>query len=859
MTHRCATRAECLERRRLLSSAAPFSVAAAPPAPDLTDGVLTVNGTTGQDSVRVDIVDDQTVRVAIDAVTYDFPAADVSEVNVQTLSTGRAPLDEVTVGPALLRPVHVGTDRLFVENGDADDAFLIDDFSVTGAGRTVSFGTGYVSISGGGGDDRFTLKQRYEVGRVGTVLRGGTGNDTFVVQEAGQNAVVEGDDGDDALDMNAAAPYAVLDFHGGAGQDRVSCDGTPFSDSVGFSNGVAVLPQGRGVRPLDVELLSVDLGDGDDLAFFTDAPNHFSRIEVVGGAGTDALTVNGSAVSFVDDAVSITPGLVRGLGADVAHGGFETLKVDSGAGHDTFDYDVPDASQPLTTLAARNDFGGPRDLINIRRGAFSRPVRVFSGQVDNATLVIFSGAAADVVAENLPEIVFNGTEGDDAIDLQAVVGAVVGAGSRVTYGFGHPSVTINGLGGADQIIAGYSWGGVTGISIDAGGGDDAVRFGRGDFGFAIPISLAGGGGNDSVLFDDATAFTEGITFALSGHGRNVFGGGAAGLPIGIDSFEDVTFDDGPKGAKVVVTPDEAASFHVHGNDPGPASATDPLDRIEIDDRGASGEVFTPGAAGAGTFTFSNRRPVDFTGMESTGRGIPPAVLTGRSLFYNNSALDGHDPAATPADSLAVIVGRKALFPWETPAPENVSSYARGINGLFIDFTGAPPAPLTAADFEFRVGTGGDTSAWAVAPAPSSIIAIPSPLGANGTRYAIVWPDGAIRDTWLQVTVKADGNTGLATPDVFFFGNLVGYIGGSAPFVVTPQYVVDTRRWLQRPASQYNPFYDFDRSGRVDVLDLAAVRRSIGHTLSAPTTPPSPAAALAARTSPARPRRNYVLL
>jgi hypothetical protein len=859
MRHRCATRAECLERRRLLSSAAPYSVAAAPPAPDLTDGVLTVNGTTGRDAVRLDIVNDQTVRVAIDGVTYDFPAADVSEVNVQTFSTGRAPLDEVTVGPALLRPVHVGTDRLLVENGDADDAFLIDDFSVTGAGRTVTFGTGYVSISGGEGNDSFTLKQRYEVGRVGTVIHGGAGDDTFVIQEAGQNAVVEGDDGDDALDMNAAVPYAVLDFHGGAGLDRVSCDGTPFSDSVGFTNGVAGLPQGRGVRPLDVELLSVDLGDGDDLATFTDAPNHFSRIEVAGGAGQDALTVNGSPVNFVDDSVSITPGLVHGLGADVAHGGFETLKVDSGAGHDTIDYDVPDASQPLTTLSARNDFGGPRDLINIRRGAFSRPVRIFSGQVENATVVIYPGAAADVVAENVPEIVFNGTEGDDAIELQTVGGMVVGTGSRVTYGFGHPSVTINGLGGADQIIAGYGLGDLTGISIDGGGGDDAVHFGRGDFGFAIPISLAGGGGNDSLLFDDATAFTEGVTFALSGHGLNAFGNGAAGLPIGVDSFEDVTFDDGPKGANVVVTPDESVAFHVHGNDPGPAATPGPLDRIEIDDRGASGEVFTPGAAGAGTFSFANRRPVDFTGMESTGKGIPPAVLTGRSLFYNNSALDGHDPAATLANSPAVIPNRKPLFPWETPVAENVSSYARGINGLFLDFTGTPPAALTAADFEFRVGTGGDTSAWAAAPAPSSVVGVPSPLGANGTRYAVTWPDGAIRDTWLRVTVKAGQNSGLATPDVFLFGNLVGFIGGAAPFVVSPQYVLDTRRWLQRPASQYNPFYDFDRSGRVDVLDLAAVRRSIGRPLFPPTTPPAPAAPLTARAAPARPRKNYLLL
>jgi len=43
---------------------------------------------------------------------------------------------------------------------------------------------------------------------------------------------------------------------------------------------------------------------------------------------------------------------------------------------------------------------------------------------------------------------------------------------------------------------------------------------------------------------------------------------------------------------------------------------------------------------------------------------------------------------------------------------------------------------------------------------------------------LVWDDGAIKNTWLQVTVKATVNTGLTANDVFYFGNAVGETGNS---------------------------------------------------------------------------------
>jgi hypothetical protein len=43
---------------------------------------------------------------------------------------------------------------------------------------------------------------------------------------------------------------------------------------------------------------------------------------------------------------------------------------------------------------------------------------------------------------------------------------------------------------------------------------------------------------------------------------------------------------------------------------------------------------------------------------------------------------------------------------------------------------------------------------------------------------LIFPDGAIKNTWLEVTVLANANTNLATNDVFYFGNAIGETGNS---------------------------------------------------------------------------------
>ena len=53
-----------------------------------------------------------------------------------------------------------------------------------------------------------------------------------------------------------------------------------------------------------------------------------------------------------------------------------------------------------------------------------------------------------------------------------------------------------------------------------------------------------------------------------------------------------------------------------------------------------------------------------------------------------------------------------------------------------------------------------------------------PLRRRLERIDITWADGSIKNQWLQITIKATVNSGLASADVFYFGNQVGDLNSS---------------------------------------------------------------------------------
>jgi hypothetical protein len=133
-------------------------------------------------------------------------------------------------------------------------------------------------------------------------------------------------------------------------------------------------------------------------------------------------------------------------------------------------------------------------------------------------------------------------------------------------------------------------------------------------------------------------------------------------------------------------------------------------------------------------------------------------------------------------------------------------------------------------------------------------------GLLGTdRVTLVWPDGgsgaAVTGAWLRVTVKATADTGLPSPDVFYFGNLPGETGDAGPPWRVDEAdfnAVRSRLGGGVVAGQSN--YDFNQDGVLNVRDLVVARANVGRTLEGLTAPGAPAFSQAVLGESRRPQR-----
>jgi hypothetical protein len=248
-----------------------------------------------------------------------------------------------------------------------------------------------------------------------------------------------------------------------------------------------------------------------------------------------------------------------------------------------------------------------------------------------------------------------------------------------------------------------------------------------------------------------------------------------------------------------------------------------------------------------------RRSAADGGSPGAADPVVPTTVAGRWLFYNRSGYDGTAaPSPDSSDDNARAIDKVALLPGAGRAtPDNVSAYSRGINGLFIDLADLPPGVTPgAADLEFRVGRTGNPADWAPAPNPT-IVAVRRGAGVGGSdRLEVVFADGAIRNQWLQVTVKATDRTGLAAPDVFYFGSLVGDVGDTTPDMTVARInVLDLAR-VKKNVPTTNAFmtnkHDIDRDGKINAVDLSLIKANLYATLEMLDPSAPPAAATVAR-------------
>jgi len=271
-------------------------------------------------------------------------------------------------------------------------------------------------------------------------------------------------------------------------------------------------------------------------------------------------------------------------------------------------------------------------------------------------------------------------------------------------------------------------------------------------------------------------------------------------------------------------------------------------------RAAGTELWTSDGTTAGTVMVADLAPGPDSsypsGLELVGRtlffganpglwklDVPPGVV-GRHVFYNHSSFDGYHAAADAADDGAIATDKAALLPGQAATFANVTSFAKGINGVMVDIAGLPEGVALTAD-DFEIGGNGT---------PPATVSVRRGAGAGGSdRVTLTWPDYnpltdpptmAVGNGWLRVTVKANGRTGLAAPDVFSFGNLIGEVGDSSSAAGWRVNAIDlgaVKRALNASAT-ITGTTDFNRDGRTNALDLGIAKRWLNLTLAPPPAP-----------------------
>jgi hypothetical protein len=246
------------------------------------------------------------------------------------------------------------------------------------------------------------------------------------------------------------------------------------------------------------------------------------------------------------------------------------------------------------------------------------------------------------------------------------------------------------------------------------------------------------------------------------------------------------------------------------------------------------------------------QPNGLLGFAPNGSLTPgTASVVAHKIFYNNSAFDGNNTAANTADDGAIAPDKSVLMSGQAPGLANFTSYTKGVNGIMVDIANLAGTP-TASDISVLVGNSNNVSNWTTGPSPT--ITLRPGAGINGsTRMELIWPDGTIRNEWVNIVIQADGNTGLATPDGFFFGNLIGASGQGAlntAYVISATDLTATQTDLHtfmNPALLNNT-HDYNRDGRVDATDQVIARYASGTSLvmlSSAITGVAPATAAAA--------------
>ena len=326
---------ETLESRRLLSSS-------------LVNGLLTVNGTAGNDTISLSVSGSNIQVSQTGSVTKNFATSSVQKILINALGGN----DKVTVANAITKPTTIngssGNDSLTsgggndVINGGAGDDKMHGgsgkDALVGGAGNdALDGGSGNDFLSGQAGSDTIDYSSRSSKitatiavddttaipagsgGQSGEndtylgceILTGGSVGDTLEItgagapEEAGLNfpsLQIFGGGGNDSLNARSASAgfeTAPVSLHGGSGNDTIYFNSTLAANIYGDSGNDTIKKFDD-----DAVFKSIDGGSGTDLLSESGLLNHtitiptnVENLNVSGFTGSGLLTVTGNDLS----------------------------------------------------------------------------------------------------------------------------------------------------------------------------------------------------------------------------------------------------------------------------------------------------------------------------------------------------------------------------------------------------------------------------------------------------------------------------------------------------------------------------------------------------------------------------------
>lgn len=215
-----------------------------------------------------------------------------------------------------------------------------------------------------------------------------------------------------------------------------------------------------------------------------------------------------------------------------------------------------------------------------------------------------------------------------------------------------------------------------------------------------------------------------------------------------------------------------------------------------------------------------------------------AQIVGQYVYHANSTFAGISVAN------ALDQGKQLAKQGATPQLltfSNLINTTRGINGLVFDIQDLP-GTVTAADFEFRMSPQNafqqginPPDQWQLAPAPQSV----SVVAGSPARVVIQWADNAVVNRWMRITVKSNANTGLAEPETYYLGHLLGETtgGDGDHFTVLVADILNIRAALTNSVNASNTV-DLDKSGLILVQDILTARSALTQQLTQITIPGS---------------------